>query len=127
MAVAIAGGGGERGEAMRSLCRALLVLNILYCVLAAAQEGLPGWHMFESVEPIDHELLDREGRAVDIREWLPKGANLVDREELRRVVGFVCRKEIARAPFSYSEPSRGLTTTLGANGDREGCKVHAPR
>jgi hypothetical protein len=113
---------------MRSLCRALLVLNVLYCVLAAAQEGLPGWHMFESVETLDHELVDRDGRDVDIRAWLPRGVNLVDRGELRAIVAFVCERELARAPFTYVEPSRGTHVTLGANATGgEGCKVHAPR
>ena len=63
---------------MRSLCRALLVMNVLYCVLAAFQEGVPGWHMFESVEPLGHELRDRDWRVVDVRDYLPRGANLVD-------------------------------------------------
>lgn len=106
---------------MRPLCRALLVLNVLYCLLAAAQEGLPGWHMFESVESLEHELRDREGNPVDVRAWLPRGANLVDRSELRRVVGFVCAKERAREPFTYRERS-APASTLG-----EDCRVHAAR
>lgn len=117
---------------MKSLCRALLVLNVLYCLLAALpsgrqREGIPGWHMFESVEPLDHELRDRDGVVVDVRAWLPRGANLVDRGELRRVVAFVCTREIARAPFTYIEPSGGLTTTLAPAGDPKGCSVHAHR
>jgi hypothetical protein len=112
---------------MRSLCRALLVLNVLYCLLATAQAGLPGWHMFESVETIDHELRDRDGQLVDVRAWLPRGANLVDRGELREVVAFVCQKQPARQPFTYEEPSRGLRVTLGAGTAANGCKVHAPR
>lgn len=106
---------------MRPLCRALLVLNVLYCLLAAAQEGLPGWHMFESVESVEHELRDREGKRVDVHAWLPRGANLVDRAELRRVVGFVCERERARGPFTYREPS-AAAVTLG-----EDCRVHAAR
>ena len=105
---------------MKSLCRALLVLNVLYCILAALQEGIPGWHMFESVERLDHELRDRDGRPLDIRAWLPRGANVVDRGELRRIVKFVCEKERARAPFTYAES--GVATTLG-----EDCTVHVAR
>ena len=112
---------------MKSLCRALLVLNFLYCALATAQDGLPGWHMFESVEAIDYELHDRDGRAVDVRGWLPRGANVVERAELRRVVAFVCAREIGRGPFTYAEPSRAVTATLGAGGDPEGCIIHASR
>ncbi len=123
--VALALAGRARGRArpplVRSLCRAILALNVLYCLLAAAQEGLPGWHMFESVESVEHELRDRDGALVDVRAWLPRGANVVDRDELRRIVTFVCRKEGIRAPFTYKEPSREAIT-LG-----EDCKVHAPR
>jgi hypothetical protein len=113
---------------MKSLCRALLVMNVLYCLLAAAQEGVPGWHMFESVEPLDHMLVDREGRLVDLREWLPRGANLVDTGELRKVARFVCTKEPARAPFTYSEPLTGFHATLEPQGSgAKGCVIHAPR
>ncbi len=109
---------------MRSLCRALLILNVLYCALAAVQDGLPGWHMFESVERLDYELRDREGTRIDVRDWLPRGANLVDRDELRRVVRFVCEKERARAPFTYQEPGAAVAT-LG--GTPEECKIHVSR
>jgi len=112
---------------MKSLCRALLVLNVLYCLLAAAQEGLPGWHMFESVETLDHELRDREGALVDIRAWLPRGANVVDRGELRSIVAFICGTDRARAPYTYVEPSRGLRVTLDPAASADGCKVHATR
>ncbi|MDB4943868.1 MAG: hypothetical protein JWP97_3402 [Labilithrix sp.] len=112
---------------MKSLCRALLVLDVLYCLLAAAQEGLPGWHMFESVEAVDHELVDRDGIAIDVRSALPRGAVLVDRGELRKVVSFVCRREAARGPFRYSEPSLHVGVTLDPAQGREGCIVHAPR
>ena len=112
---------------MKALCRALLLLNVLYCLFAAAQEGLPGWHMFESVEPLAHELRDRTGAPVDVRAWLPRGANLVDRGELRKVVAFVCRHEASRAPFTYVEPNAGIDVRLDPATGPEGCKVHGPR
>ena len=116
--------------AVRGFCRALLVLNVLYCLLAAAQEGLPGWHMFESVEPIDHELRDRDGQVIDVRAVLPKNANLVDRTELRSIVAWICEHEPARAPFTYREQPRRheqapLVVQLEPIG-RDGCKIHAP-
>ncbi len=104
---------------MSSFCRAILVLNVLYCVLAALQDGVPGWHMFESVERTDHELRDREGRLVDIRRWLPRGAHVVDRGELRQIVRFVCQREQERAPFTYREPSQRFMATL----EKE-CVIH---
>jgi hypothetical protein len=92
---------------IRSACRALLALNVLYCALAAAQEGLPGWHMFESVEPIDYTLVDRSGVAVDVRTYLPKDAWLVDRSELHAIVRFVCEKHPERAPFMFTDRAGG--------------------
>lgn len=111
---------------MRSVCRALLVLNVLYCMLALAQDGIPGWRMFEGVEDVRHELVDGAGASIDVREWLPRGANLVDRSELRQVVSFMCEKNRSRAPFTYRETATGVTATLDGQGPK-GCKVHASR
>lgn len=111
---------------MRSVCRALLALNILYCGLALAQDGIPGWRMFESVEDVRHELRDRDGTSIDVHAFLPRGANVVDRGELRQIVSFVCERERSRAPFTYTESATGLSATLTANGPG-GCRVHAPR
>lgn len=111
---------------MRSVCRALLALNILYCMLALAQDGIPGWRMFESVENVRYELLDKDHQNIDVRGWLPRGANVVDRSELRNIVSFVCEHERARAPFVYTEASTGLVVTLTAEGPK-GCRIHAPR
>lgn len=98
-----------------SLCRALLVLDIAYCALAAAQEGLPGWHMFEDVERFDVALRDRDGAPIDVRAYLPRGAWLVRYDELREVVHFVCEKERARAPLTFEERVRGVKVTLGSD------------
>lgn len=111
---------------MRSVCRALLALNVLYCMLALAQDGIPGWRMFESVEDVQYALFDKAHEPVDVRQWLPRGANLVDRGELRKIVTFICEQERSRAPFEYAEQATGLRTTLTANGP-EGCRIHAPR
>jgi len=108
---------------VRSLCRALLALNVLYCGLAAVQEGLPGWHMFESVDRLDFALRDRDGATVDVHAYLPKYAQLLDQRELREIVRFVCEKERARAPFSFEDRSRGVTRTIGP----DDCRVDAPR
>lgn len=96
-----------------STCRALLILNVAYCALAAAQEGLPGWHMFESVERVEWSLRASNGETVDIHRWLPKNARLVESTELREVVRFVCEKERARAPFTFDVPNENLHVLLG--------------
>lgn len=106
---------------MRPVCRAILVLNVLYCMIALAEDGLPGWRMFEGVEDISHELRDRDDVPVDIRGWLPRNATLVDRSELRRVVAFICENQRSRAPFRYEERATGVNTIVTA----PGCKVEA--
>lgn len=111
---------------MRSPSRraiALLVLNVLYCVVALAEDALPGWKMFAAVDRLAFELRDRDGRTVDVRDYLPRGAYLTDKGDLVRVARFVCTKERARAPFTLVEPTLGVRVEVGA-GD---CSVDAPR
>lgn len=108
---------------MTSFLRALLVLNVGYCVLAAAEDRLPGWHMFEDVERLDPVLRDRDGREVDLRARLPKAAWLVRYDELTEVVRWTCEKERARAPFVFEERVRGVRATLGP----EDCRVPRAR
>jgi hypothetical protein len=98
-----------RGVSTRSLCRALLALNLLYCALAAAQEGLPGWHMFESVDAVDTRLRDRSGATLDVRTYLPKDAFLTSRSELHEIIRFACERERSRAPFTFEDHGRHVT------------------
>jgi hypothetical protein len=100
---------------MKSLCRALLVLDILYCALAIAEPRLPGWHMFESVDRLDFVLRDRNGVAVDVRAYLPRDAYLVDKGELYAIVRFICEREHDRAPFVLVDNTSGTSLTTEAN------------
>ncbi len=106
-----------------SLCRALLVLDVLYCMLAVAEDRLPGWHMFEAVERVEPELHDRDGRVVDISAYLPRDARIIDHRELAEVATFICKKERARAPFLFEEHVRGVRVEIGPSD----CVVHATR
>jgi len=108
---------------MRTLCRALLVANVAYCILALTVPGLPGWRMFEAVEDTRYELSDRDGRPVDLAAWLPRGAKVVDRSELRAIVAFVCQKAPERAPLSFVEHATGARYVVLA----PGCSVDARR
>ena len=99
------------------------MLNILYCALAVVEGRLPGWHMFESVERLEPTLKDRDGRTLDLADYLPRDARLVDYGELTLVVRFVCEKERARAPFVFEEKVRGVRAELGP----DDCSVHASR
>jgi hypothetical protein len=50
-----------------------------------------------------------------VREYLPRGAHLVDRRELRAVVTWICEKKPERVPLVFTSPD-GETTTLGRRG-----------
>lgn len=89
---------------LRSLCRALLVLNLAYCSIALFVDELPGWKMFESVEPLDYRLTTEAGKSLDVRGVLPKNARLMDSQQLGRVVTFICQRQAERFWF---EPERG--------------------
>jgi hypothetical protein len=79
----------------------LLVLNLSYCVGALFTEGLPGWKMFESVEVFSYRLLDAHGRSIDVRDYLPRDAQLIDRQQLRRVAQYIREREADRGPFRF--------------------------
>lgn len=104
-------------------------MNVLYCALAAAQEGLPGWHMFESAETLDVSLTDRDG-PIAIRSYLPKNAWLVDGEELADIAAFICHQHPERAPYALDDRTvrpakrrgRAKPRKLVADAD---CRFHA--
>jgi hypothetical protein len=84
---------------MRALCQSLLVLNLAYCVSALFVDGLPGWKMFEAVETVSYSLTDTQGRTIDVRDYLPRNAYLIDRQQLQRVVQFIRTREASRGPL----------------------------
>lgn len=86
---------------LRALCQSLLALNLMYCVGALFVDGLPGWKMFESVERFTYRLIDAQGRSVDVRDYLPREAHLIDRRQLRRVAQFIREREAQRGPFRF--------------------------
>ncbi len=108
---------------MSSSFRALLVLNVLYCVLAMTDDRLPGWKMFASVERLDYSLRDRDGRALDVRDYLPRGAYIVDYQELASIATFICEKDRARAPLTFDERGRNVHLVIGP----ENCRIVAAR
>jgi hypothetical protein len=86
---------------LRSVCHSLLALNVLYCSCAFFLDDLPGWKMFESVEPFSYRLSDARGQTVDVHDYLPDNAHLIDPSQLRRVVQFIRTKEVARGPWQF--------------------------
>lgn len=84
---------------LRALCRSLLLLNLFYCTGALFVDGLPGWKMFETVESFTFGLTDAQGRTIDVHDYLPGNAHLIDRHQLRRVVQFIRTREASRGPL----------------------------
>ena len=84
---------------MRRLCIALLLLNLLYCSAALISGRGPAWNMFERVEDLRYDVRDRDGRAVDVYDYLPGSAYLLNREELDVALACIARKAPARAPL----------------------------
>jgi len=104
---------------LRSLCRALLVLNLAYCTAALFLPELPGWKMFESVEVLDYVLQDAAGHALDVHDALPANAHLIDRAQLRRVVTFICEHHDGPLWFEGTRGGPGEWLQAGA------CEPHA--
>lgn len=102
---------------LRSVCRALLILNLAYCALALFTPQLPGWKMFEDVELVQgYWLADERGSALDVRDYLPLHAYLTDEVQLRRVVRFVCQHEARRGPFEFRVRPTAPTLRLAGPG-----------
>jgi hypothetical protein len=107
---------------MRSFCRALLILDVLYCVLALFEDRLPGWKMFESVEG-ESVLLDNQGQPIDARAYLPRDAHVVDFAQAAEIARFICDKEPARAPFTLEDKTRGAMHAITRA--KNGCVLDA--
>ena len=101
-----------RPARLRSLCAALLVLDVAYATTAVFVDALPGWKMFAAAEPLDVVVTDRNGAAVDPRAYLPRDAQILDRKLLFQVLAFVCTHDAGRAPLSVTERSAGRDAHL---------------
>lgn len=95
---------------LRSACLALAVLDVAWCCAALVTPGLPGWKMFATVAPADVTLVDRDGRRVDLLALVPRGAWIVDEQQLARVAVWACRRDPSRAPYVIREPGRAPRT-----------------
>ncbi|TBR22398.1 hypothetical protein EPO15_08165 [bacterium] len=84
---------------LRAVCLALLLLDLLYCVMAVTTVNAPSWDMFAKVEPLDFELTDARGAPVDLRASLPRAFYLVRREMLPALAECACRLRPEPAPW----------------------------
>jgi hypothetical protein len=105
---------------MRSICRALLVLDVLYCVLAFFEERLPGWKMFAVVER-PAAVAYEGGAPLDLARYLPRDAHVVDTAQTVEIAAFVCRRE--HAAIVVRDVERGRTWRIAPAA--EGCAIDA--
>ncbi len=83
--------------------RAMLVLNLVYCLVGFLTNTLPVWRMFESLTPMNVSLLDKDGASIDIRAYLPSDAYILNSRQVSEVVTFICENHRDRGPFVLTE------------------------
>ncbi len=94
-----------RAVEVRSICRALLVLDVGYCALAAVVPGLPGWKMFESSAHVTYSLKAGDGSDVDAYGWVPRAARDLDEPDVIAVARWLCRHHRVATPLTFDGPS----------------------
>jgi hypothetical protein len=107
---------------MRSICRALLVLDVLYCVLAFFEDRLPGWKMFATVER-PAAVRGDDGRPFDLAAYLPRDAHVVDAAQTVEIAKFVCERR--RAALVITDAVGGRWRVSPAADPGRGCVVDA--
>jgi hypothetical protein len=80
-----------RAVRLRSVCIALFVLDLAYCVSALFVRDLPGWKMFEGSERSVYTLRAGEGRAIDAYAWTPASARYLDDEDVVQIARWLCK------------------------------------
>jgi hypothetical protein len=71
--------------------------------------------MFVRAERFDYRLTDSRGRELNVSDYLPRGAYIVEYGTLAAVVSWICRNQPARAPFRFEERVRGVDVRLPAD------------
>ena len=107
---------------MRSIYRALIALDVLYCVLALFEDRLPGWKMFEEVEP-KGALIDNQGQTIDTAAYLPRGAHVVDVGQAAEIAIFICDRDPSHAPYILDDRTHGKRRAIRSSG--KGCVIDA--
>ncbi len=85
---------------IRSLCGALLVLDVGYCALALLVPGLPAWKMYESAQRSVY-VLRAEDREIDPHVWAPRSARDLDEADVIGVARWLCRTGREKGPLRF--------------------------
>ena len=99
---------------LRRLCLFLLAANLAYCAVTTAGGKAPAWGMFSRVERLDYSILDKDGRNVDLRAFLPPVFYAANRDILLDAAECACKKAPATAPWRIGVPSLGVDRTACA-------------
>ena len=68
----------------------------------------PAWGMFSRVERLDYSLVDKDGRSVDLRAFLPPVFYAANRDILLDAAECACRKAPATTPWRVVLPSLAI-------------------
>ena len=97
---------------LRALCLALLLVNIIYCVATTASGRQPAWGMFSKVEHVEYTLEDRDGLALDLREFIQPVAYITDPVRLEQYAACVCTQVPERRPLTLRLPETGAVVQV---------------
>jgi len=89
---------------LRSICRALLILDVGYCAVALVAPRLPGWKMFESAEHVQYTLRAGDGQSVDAYAWVPAAARDLDEMDVVGVARWLCAEHRLPMPLTFDGP-----------------------
>jgi hypothetical protein len=99
---------------LRRLCLFLLAANLAYCAVSSLGGKAPAWGMFSRVERLDYSLADKDGKAVDLRAYLPPVFYMANRDILIDAAACACRKSPATTPWRLTLPALGIARTVCA-------------
>jgi hypothetical protein len=97
---------------LRSVCRALLALDVAYCAASLVVRDLPGWKMFDAPDRESFAITAGDGSAVDAYAWVPRGVPELDGHDALRIARWLCAE--GRIPAPVRVDARRFRVTLSA-------------
>lgn len=104
-----------RAGRLAGLFRALLVLDLAWCLASLMLPGLPGWKMFAGGAAPSFSVTDASGTKVDLRPFVPSHATLQDARTVVEVARFACRRDRLLAPATVVFGDRTVVISPGCS------------
>ncbi len=95
-------GGDDFTPGRRLVALGLMALGFLQGVVGLLEpRRFPGWQLFRRVDRFEYSMVDRSGRAVDVRDHLPSRAYWISTRTIPIAVGlWLARTRPETAPLS---------------------------